>query len=204
MEPNILFSWSGNFLTYGTKYLSLKVHSYAADQKTSFSYGTQHLVQLIRKLPSIVKPNKFFSWSENFLILWNPATFSADQKTFLSYGTRHFYLKVHSYAADQKTSFFCGTQHLVQLIRKLLTLRNQTPLFKSSQLRGWSYCLLLLWCPAPFSADQKTSFSCGAQHLFQLIRKLPSLVEPSTFSADQKTSFSYETQQLFQLIKKLS
>jgi len=31
-----------------------------------------------------MKPNTFFSWTENFLILWNPTPFSADQKASLS------------------------------------------------------------------------------------------------------------------------
>jgi len=45
--------------------------------------------------------------------------------------------------------------------------------------------------PSTFPADQKTFFSCGAQNIFQLIRKLPYVMEPNAFSADQKTFLSY-------------
>ena len=157
MEPNTFFSWSGNFLSYGTKHLYLKVHSYAADQKTSFSCGTQHLFQLIRKLPYIMEPNNFSSWSENFLILWNPALFRLIRKL--------------SSLVEPKTFFSWSENFLMlwnltpfQLIRKLSYLMAPNTFLTSSQWRGWSENFLLLWNPTLLSADQKTPFSCGTQN----------------------------------------
>ena len=113
--------------------------------------------QLIRKLPSLVEPNNIFSWSENFLILWN---------------------QIPLFQSSQ----LCGW------LENFLLLWSPTPFF------SWSENFLLFWNLTPFSADQKTlsygtqhlylkvhsyeaeqktSFSCGTRHLFQLIRKLP-------------------------------
>ena len=157
---------------------------------------------MTRKLPALVEPNTFFSWSENFpilrnpapffkssqllvwsenfLLLWNPTPFSADQKTSLSYGIQRLSLKVHSYSSDQKTSFSCGTQHIFfRWSENFLILWKPAPFFKRSQLLVWSENFLLLWNP---------KFHCGIYRKHLPIPLYRTMVQSNILYASTSTS----------------